>query len=193
VLEDLNMGTNQQTTLMKKDYKYALFKSEYNDFIYIDKSPYRFANMKAVTDTNWQIIMMAIVFAVMLSALLSLYLYKPIRSILSLIGAHDRKKGDFRNILTGIVKIQQENESYKSRMDLIREEMRIGAFLYALNEDSLSWEAEQRMEPYAKDIFKESYFILADFHFYPNPDSTLALPLQNEEITKVIQNISSDE
>ncbi|MDF2670267.1 MAG: response regulator containing CheY-like receiver domain and AraC-type DNA-binding domain, partial [Paenibacillus sp.] len=70
VIHELNPGTNSETSLKNKDHEYHLFKSDYNDFMYINKAPYRFAHLKPVTDVNRQIMLSAIACALVLSALL---------------------------------------------------------------------------------------------------------------------------
>jgi two-component system response regulator YesN len=185
VLNDLNVGMGQEATLKKKNYEYNLFKSDYNDFIYMNKSPYKFVNMKSVADANRQIIMIAIICAIMLSALLSLYLYKPVRNILKLVGGWDQGRADFRNIFTGIAKIQQENESFKTQMDVIHSEMRKSAFLNALGDYSHSRETEQRLQQYFTDFFQSTYFLMAAIHLRPSEGSE---HLNIEEVTQTIQN-----
>lgn len=171
-MKDLNVGTESETTLKNKDFEYTLIKSEYNGFIYIIKSPYKFANLKTVANTSRNIIWIAIAYVVVLAALLSYYLFKAVRSILALIGGRETGGTPYRNIKTGIVTIQQENESFKSQMAFIRTEMRKSAFLLVLQESSHSQEAEHRIEPYLVDIFQDKYFLLAGIHLYPGSNQS---------------------
>ncbi|MNH96952.1 Melibiose operon regulatory protein [compost metagenome] len=187
VLNDLNVHAGPEATLKKKDFEYNMYKSDFNDFIYIDKSPYEFANLQSVTNANRQIIMIAIACAVLLSAFLSLYLYKPIRVILKLMGVMDQRGADFRNIITGISKIQDENELIKARLTSVNFEMRRSAFLDTLDDDSRSQEAELRMQQYFPEFFQSKYFLMADFHLRSNPHSEQMTMLQIEEIVHAIQ------
>lgn len=184
-LNDLNVGEGPEATLKKKNYEYNLFKSDYNDFVYINKAPYKFANMKSVGDANRQIIIIAIVSAILLSALLSMYLYTPVRNILKLVGGWDQGRADFRNIFTGIAKIQHENESFKTQIDVIYSEMRKGAFLNALGDAYHLRETEQRLQHYFTEFFQNKYFIIAAIHLHPNSGK---VAFNIEEHTQAIQN-----
>ncbi|NOU75183.1 helix-turn-helix domain-containing protein [Paenibacillus sp. LMG 31458] len=187
VLNDLNIRTGPEATLKKKDFEYNVYKSDFNEFIYINKAPYEFTNLQSVTDANRQIIMIAIACAVLLSAFLSLYLYKPIRVILKLMGVMDQRGADFRNILTGIAKIQDENELIKARLTGVNWEMRRSAFLNTLDDDSRSQEAELRMQQYFAEFFQSKYFLMADFQLRLNPNSEQTEMLQIEEFVHAIQ------
>lgn len=187
VLNNLKVNTNTEATLKKKDYEYNIYKSDFNNFIYINKAPYEFAHMQSVTDANRQIIMIAIACAIFISAFLSLYLYKPVRVILKLMGVMDQRGADFRNILTGIAKIQDENELFKARVVQVNGEMRRSALLNTFNDDSRSQDAELKMQQYFAEFFQSKYFLMADFHLHPHPASEQTPLLQIEEFVHAIQ------
>jgi YesN/AraC family two-component response regulator len=166
VIYELNPGTDSETSLKKKDHEYHLYKSDYNSFMYINKTPYPFANMKPVTDVNRQIMLSAIACAVILSALLSLYLYRPVRNIVKLVAGRDQNGADFLNIRTGIVKIQQENESFKHQMDIFQQEMRKAALLNAIHSESGGRGLEQRFLRDFAPFYQAKYFFFAAFRIH---------------------------
>ncbi|WP_127584170.1 helix-turn-helix transcriptional regulator [Paenibacillus koleovorans] len=186
-MKALNLGTQSETTLKKKDFEYTLIKSDYNGFIYIVKSPYTLALMTTVANTNRLIIVIAIAYVLLSTVLLSYYLYKAVRSILALIGGREIGGTGYRNIKTGIVTMQQENETFKSQMAFIRMEMRKNAFLDILRESGPTAEADQRIEPYLVDIFQEKYFLLAGFHLYSAGANPMGDAGTTEVYTAVLQ------
>ncbi|PYI53120.1 helix-turn-helix domain-containing protein [Paenibacillus flagellatus] len=160
MLYELNFNGSPEATLKRNDYVYNLFKSDFNGFIYINKAPYRFADLNAVGDANRQIMAVAIACALVLSMLLSFYLYRPVQNLRKLLGGRDDKGADYLNIRTGIVKIQEENESFKHQLDLFRLEMRRAAFLNALHESPVSRETELKMQRYFAEFYRERHFVL---------------------------------
>ncbi|TMV47388.1 helix-turn-helix transcriptional regulator [Paenibacillus mesophilus] len=187
MLYDLNLGTNQEETLKNKDFEYNVFKSDYNGFMYIHKAPYQFSGMESVTGVNRQIMMIAIACAVILSALLSLYLYRPVRTLVKLIGIRDAKGADYRQIRSGIAKMQEENESFKTQMDVFRAEMRKAAFQNALLGIASPKETEQRMQRYFAEFAQSGYFVLAEFRLREKNGEETANPPGLEEIAASIQ------
>jgi len=180
---ELAASAGAETTIKNKGFEYTLFQSEYNDFIYMSKTPYAFGNIKSVADVNRSIIMAAIVCAILMSGLLSLYLYRPLQRILALIGGHRREGTDLRHIITQIKFIQQENESLKAQAGATRKMRLAGAFAGALHDASYPLEAGD-----ADEIFPDAYFLLASFSFRPNPDHEQATPAQIRETMAAIRN-----
>lgn len=168
-LRELNLGTQAETTLKNKDYVYQIFQSDYNGFVYIHKAPYLFANMKDVRDANVQIMLVAIAFALLLSAALSLYLYRPVRHIVKLITGRELRGADYGNIRTGIVRMQEENESIKHQMGMVRTELRKAAFLEALHGLSGGRELEQRLQRDYPAFYEHRFFVLAALRLPPRP------------------------
>ncbi|MFC3767611.1 helix-turn-helix domain-containing protein [Paenibacillus sp. GCM10012303] len=190
MLGELSIGTKPEETLTKKDYEYNLFKSDYNGFLYINKSPYRFANMEAVTEVNRNIMAVAIACAIVLSVLLSFYLYRPVRSIVKLVGLRDQREAgaDYRIIRSGIAKIQEENVLIKSQMDVFLAEMRKSAFYSALLDDSPSRETELRMQQYFAEFYKEPSFVLAVIDLRRIGERGQAESMRLEEKAKRLEN-----
>lgn len=172
MLGELRFGSNAEETLKNKDYEYNLFKSDYNGFLYINKSPYRFANMEAVTEVNRNIMAVAIACAIVLSVLLSFYLYRPVRSIVKLVGLRDQREAgaDYRIIRSGITRIQEENVSIRTEMDVFRAEMRKSAFHRLLLDEAPSREAELRLQQYFTEFYEEKSFVLVIVDLRANGD-----------------------
>lgn len=162
VLSELS-GKPGESTLKKTGYEYNIYETDY--YTYINKVPYQFADLNPVGEANRRIIMIAIGFAVVLSGVLSLYLYKPMRIIFKLMGGRDPREIDFRVISAGIVKLKEENEAYKARLDEADADMARNAFFDTLANRSQSRGAELRMRRMIAEDFKQPYFVLAALHF----------------------------
>ncbi|KAF9120328.1 hypothetical protein BGX30_003238, partial [Mortierella sp. GBA39] len=106
VLNDVYFNQSQEDSLTRGDFEYHVYQSDYNDFIYIDKMPYQFQNIDTVASGSRIIMVIAIVSAVLLSGLLSVYL--------------------------GIVKVQRENEALRQRMERAEADMCRNAFFRVL-------------------------------------------------------------
>lgn len=188
VLNEINGNIGGELTLKKTGYEYNMYVSDYNGFTYVNKVPYQFANMNPVSKLNRHIIIAAIAFAIVLSGVLSLYLYKPMRIIFKLLGGRDPRELDLRSISAGIVKLKEENESYKARMDEVDADMAKSAFLDTLENRMQSREAELRMRRMFTENFKKPYFMLAAFHFKPAETGELDVTLEAGHAAAVIGN-----
>jgi hypothetical protein len=85
-----------------------------------------------------------------------------VRTLVKLIGIRDAKGADYRQIRSGIARIQEENESFKMQVDVFRAEMRKAAFQNALLGISPPKETEQRMQRYLRNSRK------ADTSYWPD-------------------------
>ncbi|SDD11561.1 AraC-type DNA-binding protein [Paenibacillus sp. UNCCL117] len=172
MLRELNPGAGStETTVKNKDYEYNLFQSNYNGFLYINKSPYKFKDLDAVTAVNRQIMAVAIASATILSALLSLYLYKPVRHIVRLIGSREEHGADYGRIRTGIVRIQAENASIKTQLDAYSAQLRQAAILSALHGSAPARETEQRLQQFVPELYASSRFVLVAFRLHAAAES----------------------
>jgi two-component system response regulator YesN len=183
-LKDLSV-TEAGSSLKRKDYEFDFFKSDYNDYTYIDKIPYKFQNVKTVTDANRLIMLTAILAALILSVMLTFYLYRPVKDILKLFGGRGGW-ADFRSIQAGIRKIQEENEAYKTQMDFIDSEMRRGVLMHALDEYSHSREFEIRTQRYFSEMFRDRSFILTAFYVQPQKVKGESIPPAADEVYDIL-------
>lgn len=183
--KELHALSSRETTVQQKDYEYNVRQSNYNNFTYIDKAPYRFQNIESVSQFNRLIMATAIVFAIMLSAILSVYLYRPVSHILKLIGGGYGPGGDYRHIRSGIARMQAENESRKQQMDLLRLEMRRSYFLDALDDTALSQQLEARLREYFTDFLSDKFMVMGEFHL--KPIGADGKPVRADDLTAALQ------
>ena len=185
MLNDVYFNDDREATLTKENYEYHFYQSDYNGFIYIDKVPYQFQNIHSVTQANYAIIWTAIVSAVILSVLLSIYLNKPVRNILRLLGGGYSKGNDFRKIYSGILKLQTENEAYRKQLNFVDNELRRGVLLQVLDGSPHSEEHEKELLKYKPDLLRQPYFAMAAIQMDPlKPDDE---PVPVETLTANLQ------
>jgi len=149
-----------EASLTRENYEYHIYRSDYNGFIYIDRVPYQFQNMDSVTQANRSIIVTSIASALILSALLSIYLHRPVRNILRLLGGRNSKGNDFRKIHSGIVKLQTENQEYRKQQQFLDNELRRVVFLRALEEPPYSEEQLREFEKFKPDLLPQRHFVM---------------------------------
>ncbi|CAN7433804.1 helix-turn-helix transcriptional regulator [Paenibacillus sp. LjRoot56] len=179
ILDEVYFNPAKEATLTRKDFEYNFYKSDYNDFIYINKVPYQFQNIGSVETANHMIMISAIISAVLLSALLSVYLYRPVKDILKLLGGGHVKGNDFRKIYSGIVKVQAENESLRTQMDFADKELRRGIFLQMLDGYAYSRELEMQLQKNYAFFFPERQFVMTALQVKipSDGDSQLGMPV----------------
>ncbi|HZG87722.1 AraC family transcriptional regulator [Paenibacillus sp.] len=170
VLNDVYFNASNETSVTREDYEYNFYKSSFNSFIYIDKVPYQFQNIDSVNRANLLIMLSAIVCAVLLSGLLSAYLYKPVQRILRLFGEGYVKGNDFLNIHSGILRMQMENESYRARLRLADAELRKAALFQALDGSVRAEERDEGMKAHYPEFFARSHFLLACVQVVPTEE-----------------------
>lgn len=168
LLRGVYLDDGGETTLKENNFEYNLYKSDYNGFTYIDKVPYQFANITEVGEANRLIMFSTIACAVLLSIVLSIYLFKPVRDIFKLLGGGYNRHADYRNIERDIVKMKQENESFRSQMGVVDKEIRKGMVLNVIDELPRSREFELRMQEYFADLFEKRYFMMASLQADPD-------------------------
>lgn len=186
ILNDVYFNPSSEASLTHENFEYNFYKSDYNGFIYINKLPYKFQNIHSVTSANQWIMYGAIVLAVILSVLLSIYLYRPVKGILKILGGSNVKGNDFVKIQSGIVKMQRENESLKSQMGLVDSEIRRGVFLQTLDGYRHSEEYELQMQNHYAYLFQRRHFVMAAIYLQPE-DGDEQPELSVEEMTELIQ------
>lgn len=187
ILNDVYFNPSSEASLTRENYEYNFYKSESNGFIYINKLPYKFQNIDSVSNANLWIMYGAILLAVVLSVLLSIYLYRPVKNILQQLGGSNVKGNDFVKIHSGILKVQRENESLKSQMNLVDEEIRRGVFLQALDGYAHSREYEMQMQNQYAYLFQCRHFVMAAIHLTPQEGAGEQTDLSVEEITEIIE------
>lgn len=187
ILNDVYFNPSQEASLTHDNFEYNFYKSEYNDFIYINKMPYKFQNIDSVTNANQWIMYGAIVLAVILSFLLSIYLYRPVKNIVRLLGGGSFKGNDFVKIQSGIIKVQRENESLRKQMDLVDEDIRRSVFLQTLDGYHHSCEQEVQMQRHYTHLFQCRHFIMAAIHLEPVDKEAAKAEIVLEKLTADIR------
>ncbi|WP_182914339.1 AraC family transcriptional regulator [Paenibacillus sp. 1011MAR3C5] len=164
MMEEVYLSATQEASLTRENYEYHFYKSDFNEFIYVEKIPFQFQNIDSVSQANRLIMFTAILCAILLSILLSIYLNKPVKRILHQLGGR-HGGNDFAKILSGIKHMQAENETYKKQLAFVDAEARRGILLLALDERELSAEHEQLMHRYETDFFLNKQFVMVMFRW----------------------------
>ncbi len=164
VLSEAYLEGGNEKTLKKRNYEYMLFKSEYNDFTYVNKIPYQFADLEAVSNVNRLIMVSAIVIALVMSAMLSLYLIRPVKEIVRLLGGSVSRRVDYGSIQSDIAKIQEENETYRTKMNFMSAEVRRGLIMQAIDAFPINKDFERQMREYFSELLEKEYFFMAGIH-----------------------------
>lgn len=187
LLSDLRIDAAQESTVQRKDYEYYVFKSEYNGFTYINKSPREFANLEAVSTTNQSIMLVSILSAIALSLLLSHFLYKPVQNILKLFGGRLGTGPDYPNIKREILRLQEANDEAQRRLASVHEDMRRNYFLRALDDHSDSLEFELQGRSYFGELLPLGQFIMLSVTFRPKEDQVKHSHVSPEELLDCLQ------
>ncbi len=164
VLNDVYFNVSEEQSVTRENFEYNIYRSDYNDFIYIDKVPYQFMNIDSVNKANQTIMITAIISTVILSFLLSIYLYKPVKNILQQLGIGNYIGNDFRNIHKGILQIQTENKQLRDQLDAVDGEIRRAAFLRALDEYAEPSEYEHLLKEYLSEFYSHTQFAMVLIH-----------------------------
>lgn len=181
VLNDVYFNSSDRASVTRGDYEYNVYKSDYNGYIYIDKVPYQFQNIDSVAKANHLIMWIAIISAVILSAFLSVYLNRPVKRILRLLGGGHSRGNDFRKIQSGIVKLQQENEARQQKLDTADDDLRKGIFFQALYEHGNTKERGVQMQKHVPEFFDLPFFVLTLLQYHLSAEGE-TVPLLVEEM-----------
>ncbi|HEY4390094.1 MAG TPA: AraC family transcriptional regulator [Paenibacillus sp.] len=194
VLDEVYFNSSQEASLKKEDYQYNFYKSEFNDFIYINKVPYKFQNIDSVVKANEMIMMSAIICAVLLSVLLSFYLNRPVKKIIRQLGGTSRGN-DFRKILSGVVKMQMEIDSSKEQLKQAESEARRSVFLQAVDEHAYSSNQDSLQQNGYSDMVCSKYFVLTMMHLdqkTKDQSASMAVESITVMLTAALRQVSND-
>lgn len=165
VLNDLYFAEDElaqsEFSVKKENYEYTVYTSEYNNFVYISKVPYEFKNLNSVAIGNRIIISIGIISAVLIALLLSIYLYRPVKAIMKMLGGEHSKGNDFSKIISGIMKLQQENQQSRNQLAYVDNELKRTTFLQILDDYSHTEEHVLQLQKYYPEFFKANYFAMA--------------------------------
>ncbi|HIW34756.1 MAG TPA: AraC family transcriptional regulator [Candidatus Paenibacillus intestinavium] len=165
VLNDIYFTQSQQKesefSMKKENFEYTIYTSDYNDFVYINKVPFKFQNLNSVALGNRTIITISIASAILLSILLSIYLFRPVKVIMRMLGGENSKGNDFSKIQSAISRLLHENNNYKKQLNYMDVEMKRTTFLQILDDYSHTEEHELQLQKYYPDFFISNNFLLA--------------------------------
>ena len=194
LMDEVYFNSSREASLKKEDYQYNFYKSDFNDFVYINKVPYQFQNIDSVIGANEKIMVSAIISAVLLSVLLSIYLNRPVKKIIRQLGGTSRGN-DFRKILSGVVKMQMEIDETRQQLKVAESEARRSLFLQAVDEYAYAADPDLQLQSSYSDPVRSKYFVLMMVHLDPK-DKEQQPAVSVERITEVLhaalQNESDD-
>ncbi|MFD0960853.1 helix-turn-helix domain-containing protein [Paenibacillus chungangensis] len=155
----LEQVSSNEKSLTKGNYEYHMYRSNFNEFYYIEKVPYQFSNISSVGKSNRIIMVTAVLGAVLLSILLSIYLYRPMKRIMSQLGGR-HSGNDFKKILSGIIHLQIENSEIKKQLQAAENEAKRGVLLQAIDEFASSSEQDPAFNRYNAEFFIYRLFVM---------------------------------
>ncbi|WP_152396569.1 helix-turn-helix domain-containing protein [Paenibacillus guangzhouensis] len=194
VMDEVYFNASDEGSLTKEDYQYNFYKSEFNDFVYINKVPYQFQNIDSVISANEMIMISAIISAILLSVLLSIYLNRPVKKIIRQLGGTSRGN-DFRKILSGVVKMQMEIDETKQQLKVAESEARRSLFLQAVDEYAYAADPDLQPQSIYSDPVRSKYFAITMVHLDPkDKEQQPMLPVEKiiEVLHQVLQKVSDD-
>jgi len=192
ILNDVYFRAGNETSVTRENFEYNFYKSEYNAFIYIDKVPYQFQNIDSVNRANRMIMLTGILCALLLSALLSVYLYKPVKRILRLFGDGQVKGNDFRKIHSGILRIQMENDSYRKQLELVDSEMRKVVFFQSLDAFPHAEEQDALLRRHYPDFFRKKHFVMLSLEVMLEHRDRMPLDTIEAFVSRLRETLSSE-
>lgn len=186
ILNEATLSANADTSLTKENFEYNFYYSDYNDYTYIEKVPYRFQNLGTVEKANYMIMLLACVSAIVVAVSTSLYMHRPVRKIIRQLGGGNSKGDDFRKIHSGIVKLQSENDTYRKQISSYDAEQFRYIFLRVLHGQLHHEEHDFQMQKYYTRFFSEKYFVMVKFELDVSDEGTVSVKTV-EELASVLQ------
>lgn len=165
VLKGIYFEAGNEMTVRKGGYEYFCIKSEYNEFVYVNKIPENYIGMVNAVEFNRFVLIAAVLLTVVLAAFLSMLVYRPFKRIIGLLGAGNGNKPgmDYNDIYRSIEHIQRENTFYKRRMDIVDDEMRRSLFFKMIRDANAYKRLKDRIDKYFGAIFGSESFFAAAF------------------------------
>lgn len=189
VMNEVSLNAGDETTIERSNFEYTMYKSDYNGYVYINKTPLSFTNVDSVTKANRVIMYWTIVVALLLSAVLSIYLFRPLQDLVKLLGGSGARKNNFKEIQSGIEKIQEQNKTFRSKMDIMQSELQRGMFLNAVEKLPHSKEVGNQIKEHFAEFFKNRMFMIASLYIENSSmcNEEAALGLTVEKMTTQLQ------
>lgn len=159
-------GTTE-ITLQQDGDEYYCVKSSYNDFTYITKITYEYEKAGSVIENNRFVMLAELFLGLILSALLSMYLNRPVRKLSRLVT--DKDDGlfgnDFGDIYSSVEKIQDENDLYKKQLNTLEQDIRRSVFLRMVDDVVNDNSIRDQMRIHFKSVFCYERFAMLSLLF----------------------------
>ena len=164
-MESIFFDTSNKSTIQKGEFNYHLVRSDYNSFTYINKVPHGYESYLSTIRINKVILFITTIVGVIISILLSMYIYSPVKKILWLVGMKDGNKhqNNYTYIYNSIEKMQLENKLINSKMDNVREEVMRSIFFKMIDDITFYKDMKDQIDTYFKAIFLNSQFLMVGF------------------------------
>ncbi len=163
--ESAFFNSDNDVTFQEGKYNYHIVQSEYNSFKYINKVPYRYEGAISTIQINKRILLLTTFAGILISLLISLYIYRPIRRILALVGIKDgeNNQNHYQHIYESIEKMQLENRMITSRMDNVKEEVMRSVFFKMIDDITFYKDMKTQIDTYFQVIFSSRQFLMVAF------------------------------
>lgn len=164
-LEGIFYDNSNRSTIQQGDYNYHIVRSDYNSFTYINKAPHGYESYLETIKVNKLILFITTFVGIIMSLLLSMYIYRPIKKILWLVGMKDGEKNqdNYKYIYNSIEKIQLENQLIHNKMNNVREDVMRSIFFKMIDDITFYKDMKDQIDMYFKAIFFNRQFLMVGF------------------------------
>lgn len=176
---EIYFNSQKEISFKQGAYDYDYMKSEYNDFMYINRMPVKYKNTLSIVKKNFLVMLLTVIISIFLTVALSYYLYRPIKNILRLISnknsdkdiSNDKDENNFSQIYNTIERFQRENQSLKSELDFSTYDIRRSIFFKMTNEGVAFESIKNQVDKHFNDIFTSQSFAMIGIQLKENLSS----------------------
>lgn len=192
-LENVIYEADKTTSKQLGKYNYHVVKSDYNSFTYINKVPYRYQGSITTIRYNRMILFLTTIAGVGISLILSIYLYRPIKKILWLVGMkeEDKNQNNYKYIYNHIEKMQLENQLISTKMDNVKDEVMRSIFFKMIDDITFYKQMKDQIDTYFQAIFFNKRFLMIAIELTNNNQmdngNSSNYPITSDEIREIIK------
>lgn len=154
-----------ENTVKQGNYRYYNIRSEYNNFIYVNRIAYSLDTMFQTVKVNQIVMITTILLGILMAIGFTFYLYRPFDKIAKLMvnkeGGKDKDK--FSQIYRGISMIQNENEMLKKHLIDVEQDVTRSVFLKMIDDVTYYKSLSNQIESHFKVIFGNERFMIVSF------------------------------
>jgi AraC-like DNA-binding protein len=174
-MESIFYSSSNKSIIQKGDYNYHIVRSDYNSFTYINKVPYGYESYLSTIKYNKIILFITTIIGVIISIILSIYIYSPVKKILWLVGVQDgnMNQNKYKYIYNSIEKMQLENQLINSKMDNVKEEVMRSIFFKMIDDITFYKDMKDQIDTYFKAIFFNRQFLMVGFDLLTNQQDNM--------------------